>query len=177
MAVLSCSKNNCLKIKWHLELAKLMTWGDPHGGVVQLQPSSRLQGRHSKAHCSHKAGENKTWIRSLFFLHILSHIYSISNTLRMLVRIFKNIYLERQIDPIYGICHSFSWFFSHCLSFFLMYRIPHAPISYILGKKCQRCLKVQNSVKRGDFIVLVLLSAHIERFCVSRMRDLLLVLG
>ena len=40
------------------------------GGVVQLQPSSRLPGRHSKAHCSHKDGENKTWIWSPFFLHV-----------------------------------------------------------------------------------------------------------
>ena len=74
MIVLRCSKNNCLKIKWHLELAKVMTWGDSHGGVVQLQTSSRLPGRHSKAHCSHKDEENKTWIWSLFFLHILSHM-------------------------------------------------------------------------------------------------------
>ena len=51
-----------------------MTWGDLHGSFVQLQPSSRLPGRHIKAHCSHKDGENKTWIWSLFFLHILSHI-------------------------------------------------------------------------------------------------------
>ena len=76
MTVLSCSKNNCLKMKWHLELAKLMTWGDSHGGVVQLQPSSSLPGRHNKAHCSHKDGENKTWIWSPFFLHILYHICS-----------------------------------------------------------------------------------------------------
>ena len=58
----------------YLDLAKLMNWGDSHQGVVQLQPSSRLPGRHSKAHCSHKDGENMTWIWSLFFLHILSHI-------------------------------------------------------------------------------------------------------
>ena len=57
-------------------MAKLMTWGDSHQGVVQLQPSSRLPGRHSKAHCSHKDGENMTWIWSLFFLHILSHMSS-----------------------------------------------------------------------------------------------------
>ena len=31
-------------------------------------------GRHSKAHCSHKDEENKTWIWSLLFLHILSHM-------------------------------------------------------------------------------------------------------
>ena len=75
MTALSCSKNNCLKIKWHLKLAKLMTWGDSQGGFVQLQPSSRLPGRHSKAHFSHKDGENKR-IWSLIFLHILFHIYN-----------------------------------------------------------------------------------------------------
>ena len=51
-----------------------MTWGDSHQGVVQLKPSSTLPGRHSKAHCSHKEGEDMTWIWSLFFLHILSHM-------------------------------------------------------------------------------------------------------
>ena len=50
-----------------------MSWGDSHGGVVQLQPSSRLPWRQSKAHFSHKDGKNKR-IWSLFFLHILSHI-------------------------------------------------------------------------------------------------------
>ena len=60
-------KKKCLKIKWHLDLAKLVTWGDSHCGVVQLQISSRLPGWHSRADCSHKDGENKTWILSLFF--------------------------------------------------------------------------------------------------------------
>ena len=31
-----CFKKKCLKIKGHLDLAKLMTWGDLHQGVVQL---------------------------------------------------------------------------------------------------------------------------------------------
>ena len=53
-----------------------MTWGDSHGSVVQLQASSRLPGRHSKAHYSHKDGENQTWIWSLFFLHMLSNMSS-----------------------------------------------------------------------------------------------------
>ena len=87
MNFLSCSKNNCLKIKGNLELAKLMTWGDSHGGFVQLQPISRLPGRHSKAHWSHKDGENKTWIWSLFFLHILSHIH--------LYRLIKTLWIEK----------------------------------------------------------------------------------
>ena len=55
-------------------MVKLVTWGDSHWGVVQLQTSSRLPGWHSRPDCSHKDGENKTWILSLFFLHILSHI-------------------------------------------------------------------------------------------------------
>ena len=54
--------------------AKLLTWVDSHWGVVQLQTSSRLPGWHSRADWSHKDGENKTWILSLIFLHILSHI-------------------------------------------------------------------------------------------------------
>ena len=45
----------------NLDLAKLVTWGDSHQGVVQIQPISRLPGGHSKAHCSHKDGENMTW--------------------------------------------------------------------------------------------------------------------
>ena len=76
MIVLGFSKINCLQIKWHLELAKLMTWGDSHLGVFQFLPSFRLPRRHSKAHCSHKDGENITWVWSLFFLHILSHMCS-----------------------------------------------------------------------------------------------------
>ena len=55
-------------------MAKLMTWVDSHRGAVQLQPNSSLPGRHSKAHCSHKDGENMTWIGSLFFLHIMTHM-------------------------------------------------------------------------------------------------------
>ena len=51
-----------------------MTWGNSHWGAVQLQPNSRLPGRHSKAHCSHKNGENMTWIGPLFFLHIMTHM-------------------------------------------------------------------------------------------------------
>ena len=51
-----------------------MTWGDSHWCAVQLQPNSRLTGRRSKAHCSHKDWENITWIGSLFFLHIMTHI-------------------------------------------------------------------------------------------------------
>ena len=59
------------------DLAKLVTWGDLHCGVVQLQTSSRLPGWYSRADCSHKDGENIIWILSLFFLHILSHILSL----------------------------------------------------------------------------------------------------
>ena len=60
---------------WHFDSAKLVTWGDSHWGVVHLQTSSMLPGWHSRAGCSHKHGENKTWILSLFFLNILSHMY------------------------------------------------------------------------------------------------------
>ena len=55
-------------------MAKLMTWGDSHCGAAQLQLNSRLPGRHSKAHCGHKYPENMTWIGSLFFLHLMTHI-------------------------------------------------------------------------------------------------------
>ena len=55
--------------------AKMVTWDDWYWGVVQLQTSSRLPWWHSRADCSHKDGENKTWILSLFFQHILSHIF------------------------------------------------------------------------------------------------------
>ena len=51
-----------------------MTWVDSHWGVIQLKNSSRLTGWHSRADCSQKDGENKTWILSLFFLHISSHM-------------------------------------------------------------------------------------------------------
>ena len=56
-------------------MAKLVTWGYSHLGVFQLQTSSRLPGWHSRLDCSHNDGENKTWILSLFFLHISSHMY------------------------------------------------------------------------------------------------------
>ena len=52
-----------------------MTWGDSHWGAVQLQSNSRLPGRHSKAHFSHKHWEKRTSIRPLFFLGILTHIH------------------------------------------------------------------------------------------------------
>ena len=78
-------------------------------------------------------------------------------TLEILVRIKKiYIHLEKQIDHIYGICHTFSWFFSS--SMFKLFFVSY-------------------SKERGDFIVLVILSAHIERFSVSRMPDLFLDLG
>ena len=70
-------KNNSLRIKLNLDLGKLMTGGDSHRGVVQLKNSSRLPVRHSRAHCSHKDGEKMTWIWSLVFLHILSHMKSV----------------------------------------------------------------------------------------------------
>ena len=63
------------KLPEKMYLAILMTWVDSHGGAVQLQPNSRLPGKHSKAHCIHKDGENMTWIGPLFFLHIMTHIY------------------------------------------------------------------------------------------------------
>ena len=49
-------------------------WGGSHWGAVQLQPNSRFPGRHCKAHCTHKDGENMTWIGSLFFLHIMTNM-------------------------------------------------------------------------------------------------------
>ena len=55
-------------------MAKLRARCDSHWGAVQIQPNSRLPGRQSKEHWSHKDGENMTWIGSLFFLHIKTHI-------------------------------------------------------------------------------------------------------
>ena len=55
-------------------MAKLGTWGDSHWGAIQLQSNSRLPGRHSKAHFSHKDWEKRTSNRPLFFLGILTHI-------------------------------------------------------------------------------------------------------
>ena len=68
------SKKKIHKIWRYLDLAKLMTWGDSHWGAVQLQSNSKLPGRHSKAHFSHKDWEKRTSIRPLFFLGILTHI-------------------------------------------------------------------------------------------------------
>ena len=59
-----------------IDLAKLMTWGDSHQGAVQLQLNSRLPGRRSKAHVSHKAAEKRTSNRPLFLLGILTHMKS-----------------------------------------------------------------------------------------------------
>ena len=57
----------------HLDLTKLMSLGGSYWGVVQLQPHSRLPGRHSKAHCSHKDGENMTWFFQHFRLYASQH--------------------------------------------------------------------------------------------------------
>ena len=77
---LNLFKNKRLKIEKHLEMAKLMTWGDSHWGAVHLQPNSRFPGRPNKPHCSNKDGENMIWIGSLFFLDIIALIYFLANS-------------------------------------------------------------------------------------------------
>ena len=94
-------QTSCLKIKKHLDLPKLMTWDDSHWCAVQLQPNFRLPGRHSKGHCSHKDWENMTWIGSLFFPHIMTHIY-----VQLVLSLLQHMTINQCYQKIYNLEHT-----------------------------------------------------------------------
>ena len=102
------SKSLTVREIWHFkvfemrkkfpDLAKLMTWGDSHWGAVHLKPNSRLPGRHSKEHCSHKNGDNMTWIGSLFFLNIMTHMFAFFYTFHMTLVVFFAHFLAQHLQ-------------------------------------------------------------------------------